>query len=775
MKSELKTHHNIKQDFNSKMWDICKKDRMFFYVWFDKNDPLRTKFGQRWVKAGLDPVVDCKKRIYESLQVVKYKAYDGDIVMVQIFDVSEMAKEDGQFNIKAKYDDFIRNQIGYIHHSEVHNLPAVDFIIKLNNLFAKRKKGKITANLSTAQYIGTAQVVKSLKTNNVLLLNQCPRYGKTITSPIPALETGTKLIIVTSYVKTSFASFIKDIGTFNNFDDVVCVNSEDKDWKKQVNENLKDDKTVMVFVSLNYSIKRKDRLSFLMNKKMNKHLIVDEADYGAHTEKQSSILIELYNKNKSNTKVLLMTGTNADRAVSKWKVEDIISVLYMEMLDYKDMSKTSKQKLISNYTLSDNWSWSSKRDDLLVDINLYQADMSPVATKAIADGMTSDEFKTLPNWSGPGQNAQKNKGIWINLFEMIKNGMVPALNVDDQTEKYDGKRKTEMMFVSANNKNMKIIDGLANDCYNNNKFNTNVITLCGDIRINGKKIKQENAEKVVTQFVEKSYAENKDVMIISNIIGQRSFSEKEITNLFLCYDNGEKGATQQKMARALTSGQEEKIANIISLSFDPNRDDKFVEMFMETAKSKKQKNPNIKSLNQAMNEIIPLVSMYVFGEDGNRVVINKSEYMRKFFDDKEVVKKIIGRTSDLFALSDEWKLEVSGGPQYQQDKTEKVEKGKAKDSKPRESNSTISTRKKATIDILCRRAIIKAFDNLTDLLYYTGKKTLGEAIEACRNNKNAKEGILLSFGLRFEVIEELYRVNIFNNDIASLIHENRAK
>ena len=91
----------------------------------------------------------------------------------------------------------------------------------------------------------------------------------------------------------------------------------------------------MVFVSLCYSTKRNDRLSFLMNKKMNKHLIVDEADYGAHTEKQSSILIELYNKNKSNTKVLLMTGTNADRAVSNWKVEDTISVSYMEMLKYK--------------------------------------------------------------------------------------------------------------------------------------------------------------------------------------------------------------------------------------------------------------------------------------------------------------------------------------------------------------------------------------------------------------------------------------------------------
>ena len=772
MKSELKTHHNIKQDFNSKMWDICKKDRMFFYVWFDKNDPLRTKFGQRWVKAGLDPVVDCKKRIYESLQVVKYKAYDGDIVMVQIFDVSEMAKEDGQFNIKAKYDDFIRNQIGYIHHSEVHNLPAVDFIIKLNNLFAKRKKGKITANLSTAQYIGTAQVVKSLKTNNVLVLNLCARFGKTITSPIPALETGTKLIIVTSYVKTSFASFIKDIGTFNNFDDVVCVNSEDKDWKKQVNENLKDDKTVMVFVSLCYSIKRKDRLSFLMNKKMNKHLIVDEADYGAHTEKQSSILIELYNKNKSNTKVLLMTGTNADRAVSNWKVEDTISVSYMEMLKYKDMSKASKQKLISKYTLSNNWSWSSKRDDLLVDINLYQADVSPVATKAIADGMTSDEFKTLPNWSGPGQNAQKNKGVWVNLFDMTNNGMVPALNVDDQTEKYDGECKTEMMFVSANNNNMKIIDKLANDRYSN--YNTNVITLCGAIRINGKKIKQANVEKVVAQFVEESYTENKNVIIISNIMAQRSFSIPEITNLFLCFDNGQKGATQQKMARALTSGQEEKIANIISLSFDPNRDDKFIEMFMESAQSIKKTNPNIKSLNQAMNEIIPVVSMYVFGEDGNRVVINKSEYMDKIIADKGI-EKIFARTADLSVLTYEQKLEISGGTQYQQDKTDKVEKGKAKDSKPRESNSTISTRKQVNIDLLCRRTILNAFNNLTDLLYYTGKTTLDEALPACKNDMDARKGILKTFGLRFEILEVLYKTNIFNNDKASLIHENKAK
>ena len=113
--------------------------------------------------------------------------------------------------------------------------------------------------------------------------------------------------------------------------------------------------------------------------------------------------------------------------------------------------------------------------------------------------------------------------------------------------------------------------------------------------------------------------------------------------------------------------------------------------------------------------------------------------------------------------------------EHKQDKTDKVEKGKAKDSKPKESNSTISTRKQVNVDLLCRRSILNAFNNLTSLLYYTSKKTLDEALPACRNDKDAREGILRTFGMRFEMIEVLYKTNIFNNDKASLIHENKAK
>ena len=74
-----------------------------------------------------------------------------------------------------------------------------------------------------------------------------------------------------------------------------------------------------------------------------------------------------------------------------------------------------------------------------------------------------------------------------------------------------------------------------------------------------------------------------------------------------------------------------------------------------------------------------------------------------------------------------------------------------------------------------RKKIADILSKITYLFDYTGKKTLGEAIEACRNDKEAKEGILKTFGVRFEMIEVLYKTNIITDDMASLIHENRAK
>ena len=76
------------------------------------------------------------------------------------------------------------------------------------------------------------------------------------------------------------------------------------------------------------------------------------------------------------------------------------------------------------------------------------------------------------------------------------------------------------------------------------------------------------------------------------------------------------------------------------------------------------------------------------------------------------------------------------------------------------------------LDKKCRKVIEYILGNISYLFDYTGKKTLGEAIEACRNDKDAREGILKTYGLRFEMIEVLYKTNIITDEIAGLAHGN---
>tara|TARA_R110002167_G_C12227888_1_gene609462 strand:+ start:83 stop:481 length:399 start_codon:yes stop_codon:yes gene_type:complete len=80
-------------------------------------------------------------------------------------------------------------------------------------------------------------------------------------------------------------------------------------------------------------------------------------------------------------------------------------------------------------------------------------------------------------------------------------------------------------------------------------------------------------------------------------------------------------------------------------------------------------------------------------------------------------------------------------------------------------------KEKVISDLTKVKKISDIMYNITDLLYYTSKKTLGEAIEVCRNDKDAKEGILRTSGVRLEVIEELYKTNIITDDIATMLYK----
>ena len=84
----------------------------------------------------------------------------------------------------------------------------------------------------------------------------------------------------------------------------------------------------------------------------------------------------------------------------------------------------------------------------------------------------------------------------------------------------------------------------------------------------------------------------------------------------------------------------------------------------------------------------------------------------------------------------------------------------------------MTKKEREKLDEKVRKVIEYVLGNISYLFDYTGKKTLGEAIEACRNDKDAREGILKTYGLRFEMIEVLYKTNIITDEMAGLIHGN---
>ena len=83
----------------------------------------------------------------------------------------------------------------------------------------------------------------------------------------------------------------------------------------------------------------------------------------------------------------------------------------------------------------------------------------------------------------------------------------------------------------------------------------------------------------------------------------------------------------------------------------------------------------------------------------------------------------------------------------------------------------MTKKEREKLDEKVREKIVDILGKISYLFDYTGKKTLGEAIEACRNDKTAKEGILRTSGVRLEVIEELYKTNIITDDIATMLYK----
>lgn len=303
------------------------------YVWEDQDAPeSEQKFGDHFCETDSieEAFNDTRKYVRGSLGRQKHKFDEGRIVLHKMWDATEYAKLKGRFGKHQKVDDVIRPVIGYHVSADVHRIDADTLIERVNKELIKHGQTLPVAGLSQNQYNAAENVLAAItEGKRTIVAELCARFGKTIWSGALVKEYDAQLTIVASYVLTSFASFKKDLSAFEQFRDFVLVDAGEQDWEDHVQNAIEGGLQAVVFLSMCAGTKRQEKIDFLFGQPVTKLVIIDEADFGVHQVKQSTPLIEARG---NDDVVVLMTGTNGDKAASVWSVDHYLSVTYPELL-----------------------------------------------------------------------------------------------------------------------------------------------------------------------------------------------------------------------------------------------------------------------------------------------------------------------------------------------------------------------------------------------------------------------------------------------------------
>ena len=418
--------------------------------------------------------------------------------------------------------------------------------------------------------------------------------------------------------------------------------------------------------------------------------------------------------------------------------------------------------MLKNFVIDKN------RDKLVPSFACYQMDLSGPVTAAIEAGEVDEEFKTLPSWAKFAANPIKAKGFFTRTLQalFLGQGGHDELNVDLQAGIYKRDRsRVAMMFMPANTRNelLEMIGTIAQETLPGFE----IIVLCGSVKHNGKSVTNRNAEKVVKEVVESG----KPVLIIAAQMAQRSFSIPEITELYLAYDRGDNGATIQKMSRTLTPGSIEKIGRIFSLSFDPNRDDKFDAMIMETAQNHKERTQS-KSLQEALAEVLRTVDIYRCTMDG-AIKIDKDTYLQESLANNRI-SRVLGKIVNLNILSNEAITALASGRSeyFRNDKQDVVLSGKTRETSKKNSTQKNKRNNVSEKELAkAREVIVTIIENLDVVILGTNNRILVDAMTSIEQDEGMRQCVEEEFGVDIDTISFLFKNGIIQQDWVELMHD----
>jgi hypothetical protein len=406
----------------------------------------------------------------------------------------------------------------------------------------------------------------------------------------------------------------------------------------------------------------------------------------------------------------------------------------------------------------------ASRHQLYVDVEFYQMNLASVVE--IARTAEPDSFVEngvfLPSWSKFAANPVKAKGFFTNMLQAVFEGKGgdDSLNVDYQTKRKSKEGiKVAMMFLpgSTTNDNLKEIKPIAEQALRG--FQIVLVSGAEDMT-------NATAEHEVRDTIERAEKNNQHVLILSAGMAQRSFSIPQITELYLAYDTGDNGATIQKMSRTLTPNKVGKIGRVISLSFDPNRDDKFDAIMIETAQNYKRNN-NISDLKKSLRDVLRTVDIFKCQPNG-AVKVEIDEYLEEALARKSI-DRVIGKICPIKDLDRSVILALASGKidVFRAATIQSAQKGKTSlnQTKSNKGSKTQASEK----EIENARKMITTIAQNIDIIRYYGGSNLEESFKIMdQEGFGIQQEVTEQFGVDYNLIKELVLTNFINRDLLDL-------
>jgi len=192
----------------------------------------------------------------------------------------------------------------------------------------------VGGSIETSQFIPTTWQRKAIEFigqcwfdgKETLVLELSARFGKTGTYLTLLDYSDAQVMVVANYFKSVNTSFAQAINSCFR-DRIRWVNIGDATFEGDLREALDGEYKVVIGAALHDKTRLTDRINLIKTVK-NRFVVVDEADFGAHTKSQFVKVQSL----REGCPLILTTGTNADRAVAGHKIDASLSITYFDML-----------------------------------------------------------------------------------------------------------------------------------------------------------------------------------------------------------------------------------------------------------------------------------------------------------------------------------------------------------------------------------------------------------------------------------------------------------